>query len=123
MRLSLSMSVVVLTTLAAAPGWARDGVGGIHQGVPNANPKSIGTSLNKIEPEFATRAIATGTDPLENPNGVITTFGRLNDGGAPDKKGTLTEADENTYLALGYNPGGPTPGFDYGRHFLFQGHE
>ena len=123
MRVCLSMSVVVLTTLTAAPGWARDGIGEIHHGVPSANPKSSGTSLNNIEPEFATRVLATGADPLENPNGVITTFGRLNDGGAPDKKGTLTEPDENTYLVLNHNPGGPNPGFDYGRHFLFQGHE
>ena len=34
-----------------------------------------------------------------------------------------TEPDENTYLILDHNPGGPTPGYDYGRHFLFQGHE
>jgi hypothetical protein len=35
----------------------------------------------------------------------------------------LTEPDENTYLVLDHNPGGPTLGFDYGRHFLYQGHE
>jgi hypothetical protein len=32
------------------------------------------------------------------------------------------EPDENTYLVLKH-PGGPTPGYDYGHHFLFQGHE
>ena len=36
---------------------------------------------------------------------------------------TRTEPDENTYLILDHNPGGPTDGYDYGRHFLFQGHE
>jgi hypothetical protein len=35
----------------------------------------------------------------------------------------LTEPDENTYLVFDHNPGGPVPGYDYGRHFLFQGHE
>jgi len=35
----------------------------------------------------------------------------------------LTEPDENTYLVLDYSPAGPTPGVDYGRHFLYQGHE
>jgi hypothetical protein len=123
MRVSLTMGVVVLTTLAAVPGWAREGVGEIHQGVPAANKKSIGTSANIIGPEFATRVLAQGADPLENPSGVITKFGRLNDGGAPDKQGTLTEPDENTFLVLDHNPGGPSAGFDYGRHFLFQGHE
>jgi hypothetical protein len=34
-----------------------------------------------------------------------------------------TEPDENTYLVLDHNPGGPTTGYDYGRRFLFQGHE
>jgi hypothetical protein len=47
---------------------------------------------------------------------VITEFGNLSDG-------TRTEPDENTYLVLDHNPGGPTPDYDYGRHFLFQGHE
>ena len=47
---------------------------------------------------------------------MITSFGNLGDG-------SRTEPDENTYLILDYNPGGPTPGYDYGRHFLFQGHE
>ena len=35
----------------------------------------------------------------------------------------MTEADENTYLVLDSNPGGPVPGYNYGRHFLFQFHE
>ncbi len=64
------------------------------------------------------RKIAEGADPLENPSGVITTFGNLNDTGS-----TRTEPDENTYLVLDDNPGGPEPGYDYGRQFLFQGHE
>src|SRR5262249_43077119 len=34
-----------------------------------------------------------------------------------------TEPDENTYLVFEHNPGGPTSGYDYGRHFLYQGHE
>jgi len=57
-----------------------------------------------------------GSFPLENPSGVITNFGLLSDS-------TKTEPDQNLYLVFGTNPGGPTAGFDYGRHFLFQGHE
>ena len=60
--------------------------------------------------------VVEGIDLLENPSGLITQFGSLSDG-------TLTEPDENTYLILDHNPGGPTPDYDYGRHFLFQGHE
>ena len=58
-----------------------------------------------------------GQDLLENPSGSIVRFGFLEDGV------TGTEPDENTYLILDHNPGGPTEGYDYGRHFLFQGHE
>ncbi|MBR0775249.1 DUF839 domain-containing protein [Bradyrhizobium diazoefficiens] len=53
---------------------------------------------------------------MENPAGIFIKFGILSDT-------TRTEPDQNTYLVLEQNPGGPSPGFDYGRHFLFQGHE
>jgi hypothetical protein len=89
-------------------------------GVPNTNPAipATKTSDNILPDGFSLRELAEGTDPLENPSGVITTFGNLNDASS-----TPTEPDQNTYLVLDHNPGGPTPGYDYGRHFLFQGHE
>src|SRR5215510_1395981 len=89
-------------------------------GVVKTNPAIPATkNSDNILPEgFSLRKIAEGTDPLENPSGVITTFGNLNNPSA-----TATEPDQNTYLVLDENPGGPTPGFDYGRQFLFQGHE
>jgi hypothetical protein len=83
-------------------------------GVPAANPVAI--SDNVFSPEFAPGLVAQGSDLLENPSSLITRFGNLSDG-------SRTEPDENTYLILDHNPGGPTPGYDYGRHFLFQGHE
>jgi len=83
-------------------------------GVPSANPVAIAD--NVYSPEFAPGLVVEGIDLLENPSGVITLFGNLSDG-------TRTEPDENTYLVLDHNPGGPTPDYDYGRHFLFQGHE
>ncbi len=76
----------------------------------------VGTPSTLVDPDFKLNQIAAGIDPLENPSGLITNFGLLSNG-------TLTEPDENTYLVLDHNPGGPTPGFDYGRRFLFQGHE
>jgi hypothetical protein len=111
--LGLVSSLALLTPALA------DGVGQVEDGVPTANPAPTTgtlTSTTAIDPAFATRLIAAGTEPLENPSGVITTFGRLS-------SGTPTEPDENTYLVLRRNPGGPEAGFDYGRHFLFQGHE
>lgn len=116
MRLQLSSGFVGLAMLVAGPAWAENGIGQIKIGVPAANPKS-GTPSTIVEPDFKLSQVATRIDALENPSGPITFFGQLS-GGA-----TLTEPDENTYLVLDHNPGGPTPGFDYGRHFLFQGHE
>jgi hypothetical protein len=86
----------------------------VVSGVPSANPEII--TDNVISQEFAPGLLAEGMALLENPSGVITRLGNLSDG-------SRTEPDENTYLILDHNPGGPTPGYDYGRHFLFQGHE
>lgn len=83
-------------------------------GIPEANPVEV--TPTEISPGFVLDLTEQGLDALENPSGVIDRFGYLTDG-------TRTEPDENTYLVLDHNPGGPTEGFDYGRHFLFQGHE
>src|SRR5215813_11335743 len=81
-----------------------------------SSPNAAVMSPDNVLKGFTLDVIVEGIDPLENPSGVITKFGFLSNG-------TLTEPDENTYLVLDHNPGGPTPGYDYGRHFLFQGHE
>ena len=65
---------------------------------------------------FKLRLLVNKDFPLENPSGDVTSFGELS-------TGVGTEPDQNTYLVLPSNPGGPEPGRDYGRHFLFQGHE
>jgi hypothetical protein len=85
------------------------------QGVPDANPVAVSDSI--ISPDFSFELKQQGQDLLENPAGSLVRFGFLEDGV------TRTEPDENTYLILDHNPGGPTDGYDYGRHFLFQGHE
>src|SRR5262249_22749047 len=114
MRLPSTLGLVSLLALITASAFA-DGVGRIEDGVPTANA-ATGSPTTQIDPDFKTRVIATGNDPLENPFGVFTKFGMLSDT-------TRTEPDQNTYLVLDHNPGGPSTGFDYGRHFLFQGHE
>ena len=85
------------------------------QGVPDANPVAVSDSI--ISSGFSLDLQQQGQDLLENPSGSFVRFGFLADGV------TGTEPDENTYLVLDHNPGGPTEGYDYGRHFLFQGHE
>ncbi len=85
------------------------------QNVPGANPVVVSDTI--ISPDFSLDLQEQGQDLLENPSGVIARFGYLSDAV------TRTEPDENTYLILNHNPGGPTTDYDYGRHFLFQGHE
>ncbi|SRR6266567_2152289 len=81
-------------------------------GVPVANPEVI--TDNVLSPEFTPGLVAEGLDLLENPSGLITRFGNLSDD-------SRTEPDENTYLILDHNPGGPTPDYDYGPAFPFSG--
>src|SRR6266403_5613921 len=111
----------VATTIAlaamAASNAAADNVRVFNKtvsGVPAANPVMISDSV--FSPEFGAALVGEGVDALENPSGLITRFGNLS-------TGARTEPDENTYLILDHNPGGPMAGYDYGRHFLFQGHE
>src|SRR5258708_3941781 len=109
--LRLGLFVAMTTPLAIG----QLGIGPITTGVKFPK-KRVGHPASTVASGFALRELAKGTDALENPSGSITTFGVLTDG-------TLTEPDENTYVVLDGNPGGPDPGYDYGRHFLFQGHE
>lgn len=94
----------------------------LNGGVPAANARS-GHPDNILPSKFTLELVAQGLDPLENPSGIITHFGYLNDQDVHPIEPTKTEPDENTYLVLDSNPGGPEAGYDYGRHFLFQGHE
>src|SRR5436190_12139564 len=91
-------------------------------GVPTANHR-VGHPPNKIAPGFTLKKIAQGSDPLENPSGLITTFGFLNDASTQPVEATKTEPDQNTYLVFKHGLPGPTHGYDYGTHFLFQPHE
>ena len=108
---------IVLVTMAASKAAADNHVRVFNEkvsGVPAANPVVVSDTV--LSPEFTAGLVAEGLDLLENPSGLITRFGNLSNG-------SRTEPDENTYLILDHNPGGSTPDYDYGRHFLFQGHE
>ncbi len=119
--------------------------------VPNANEKTAGLSRpNLISPELQQVLWAQGANKVENPSNGISYYG-YDDGGTfvpvpgpytPASKpgvepvvtaslaiGQLspveankTEPDKNTYLVLD-DQKGADPNYDYGRHFLFQGHE
>ncbi len=118
--------------LAAVAAHAADGIGFTH--VEKANPREAGkTAATVLSPEIAEVAVATGAMPLENPSAEISHYGYGSDGPMAPAPGdvqsemhqveaTKTEPDKNTYLVLDGQKG-PDASYDYGKHFLFQGHE
>ncbi len=77
--------------------------------------------------------VADGKRKLENPTELLTHYGYASDGPMAPSEGdaqskahnveaSKTEPDKNTYLVLA-NQSGPDALYDYGKHFLFQGHE
>jgi Alkaline phosphatase PhoX len=117
-HLALSTAFVMSAILT----FAQSGIGPVTSAVPQARHR-IAHPPTLIAPQYKLKEIVNGFAPLENPSGIITNFGFLNDFPPQPIEATKTEADENTYLVFNDNPGGPTEGYDYGRHFLFQGHE
>jgi hypothetical protein len=107
--------------------------------VPGANPKITGvTSPTILSPELQQVIRAQGSMLLENPTGVFKYYGYINDhsnllpvvGATPNVlanvEASKTEPDKNTYLVFKDGKDGlkgADPNYDYGTHFLFQGHE
>jgi hypothetical protein len=87
---------------------------------------------NTLSPELFQIAVAEGSMPLENPKGLLTTYGYAADRPMVPPANVIqfvnkieaskTEPDKNTYLVLA-DQKGPDATYDYGTHFLFQGHE
>ncbi|MFO1105093.1 MAG: DUF839 domain-containing protein [Amaricoccus sp.] len=102
--------------------------------VPAAMPKVTGAPApTNLSPQLIAIVVAQGAMPLENPTPLLAAYGYAADGpmlpaaNAVQGKDALieaskTEPDKNTYLVLDAGKG-PDAGYDYGRHFLFQGHE
>src|SRR5260221_12239680 len=97
------------------------------------DPVAISPSEDTLSKGLVEKAVAEGAFTLENPSKYLGTYGYGTDGppiapkGAVPAKGTLieatkTEPDKNTYLVLD-SATGPRNGFNYGTHFLFQGHQ
>jgi|SRR3954469_4185178 hypothetical protein len=68
----LSLGVLLSATFAAGQG----GIGPITTQVPKAK-QDVGHPATTIAPGYRMKIVAQGTDALENPSGLITTFGRL----------------------------------------------
>jgi hypothetical protein len=107
-------------------------------GVAQPNLKAAGYApAPKLSKELQEVAWAQGGTRLENPTALITDFGYENDVAASDDpgkpqmvptSGNMTEAqktepDKNTYLIFKQGLKGPDASYDYGKHFVFQGHE
>ena len=97
--------------------------------IPSAQPKIAGvTSPTVLSPELAQIVRAQGSMLVENPTDGVKYYGYLSDQPnllpalGSNVEATKTEPDKNTYLVL-HGLKGADPGYDYGTHFLFQGHE
>ena len=135
------MSLLAAATIGFLPvasayadeGNGQNGKPGRVTSVSAANPKAVGAPApNILSPELLGTIVAQGSFSLENP-GDQSYYGYGNDGppvpvpgdlpsAAHKVEATKTEPDKNTYLVL-HNQKGGDPNYDYGTHFLFQGHE
>jgi hypothetical protein len=105
--------------------------------VPTANTRSDGYApASKLSPELTQVVVAQGSSKLENPSALTSYYGYDNDvvnaagepqmvptPTSPTKEAHKTEPDKNTYLVFRHGLDGADSGYDYGQHFLFQGHE
>jgi hypothetical protein len=124
---------IIVPAIAALP-FALYGAGAVAQhltAVPTANSKAVGMVAPTIlSPQLVQVVRAAGAYKVENPTAdVITHYGYANANAKPmipafnsSVEAQKTEPDKNTYLVLD-SQSGPDANYDYGRHFLFQGHE
>jgi hypothetical protein len=92
---------------------------------------------NVLSPELRESVVAQGSMRLDGAQDPVGWYGYINDApspsdatlpqmvpgiGAPQVEAQKTEPDKNTYLVL-KDQTGADPDYDYGTHFLFQGHE
>ena len=128
-------AAVVLAGSAAVFAGPGGGVGLTN--VAAANAKSEGFSpASKLSKELQAVVVAQGSTKAENPTALTSSYGYDNDvlnaagapqmvptGASPSNEATKTEPDKNTYLVFPKGLPGADPAYDYGTHFLFQGHE
>jgi hypothetical protein len=122
----------------AATALASSGDGPTLTNVPTANTKAAGYApSHKLSPELMQVIVAQGSTPLENPSGITRFYGYQNDVVSADdpllpqmvptvavaNEAQKTEPDKNTYLVFKRGLKGADSQYDYGSHFVFQGHE
>jgi Bacterial protein of unknown function (DUF839) len=119
------VAVLGATTFASGPALTDAG---------SPNTKAAGISLpDKLSPQWRETTVAQGSTALENPSALTGYYGYFNDGPMVPAPGdvqatghnveaTKSEPDKNTYLVV-KGQHGADPKYDYGTHFLYQGHE
>ena len=131
------LAAAATTAVVAAAGSAAPPSGPQLTNVANANTKSTGYAPpDVLSPELEQTIVAQGSTRVENPNpATISYYGYDNDllneqgqpvmvpGGAFTSEAQKTEPDKNTYLVFRDGLTGADNSYDYGTHFLFQGHE
>lgn len=129
-----TIAIATLATLAGATliaGTATAGPGLHLTDVAQPNAKSPGlTSPNRLSAELSDVVRAQGSMPMENPRDGVGYYGydsvnntpTLMPTGPDQTEAHKSEPDKNTYLRL-KGQSGPDSTYDYGTHFLFQGHE
>ena len=120
-----AVAVLGATTFASGPSITDAGP---------ANTKAAGIALpDKLSPQWRQVTVAQGSTALENPSALTSWYGYFNDGPMVPAPGdvqatghnveaTKSEPDKNTYLVI-KGQHGADPKYDYGTHFLYQGHE
>jgi hypothetical protein len=104
--------------------------------VPAANTRSDGYApASVLSRELTQSIVAQGATLVENPSALTKTYGYdsdvVNAAGMPQMVPTptnpaeaqKTEPDKNVYLVFPHSLAGADAHYDYGTHFLFQGHE
>jgi hypothetical protein len=135
--LTLLVGGIVGMGAAFAASGAASPPGSTLTNVPAANTRSDGYApASRLSPELAQTVVARGSTKLENPSALTSYYGYDNDllnavgepqmvptPASPANEAHKTEPDKNTYLVFKHGLEGADPSYDYGTHFLFQGHE
>jgi hypothetical protein len=129
-------TVVVAGAVSTAAIAATASSGLAVSNIPTANTKSDGFApASRLSAELTQIVLAQGSTKLENSSALTSYYGYDNDvvnsAGQPQMLPTpttateahKTEPDKNTYLVFRKGLPGADPNYDYGSHFLFQGHE
>ena len=129
---ALALATVAALSGAVTSATATSTQAGIHwTDVGAPNPKAPGVvAADALSPELAQIARVQGAVPLENPTAAVPYYGY--DGDRPnmvplpactERRGAQDRTGQEHLPRASGTASGADPHYDYGTHFLFQGHE